>query len=431
MPWQPALPYNALICRYNEIATKGRNRSIFEDRLAVSLKRALAPMGRLSVEWSHGRVFFKHLDGHAFTTEDLELIRKTVPQVAGVSSVSPGFLIQPNLEAIEKTVLEFFPAIHDAFMSATPAMEPTYAMRARRANKGFPMTVAELEIYFAEKILPNFQDLRLDLKNANLVVEVEVRHHQAFVSFERIQGPGGLPVGSGGRVLALLSGGIDSPVACYQMMRRGCTVDFITFHSEPYTPPAYITKVAAIARKLNEYQTYGRMVSINLLDAQKEIRDCCRSRYRTVLYRRFMLRLAQYVATVFHDKALVTGDNIGQVASQTLENMSVINQATDMLVLRPLLTFDKLDAIAIAERIGTFDISSEQVPDSCTVFAPDDPATSTILHAILKDEEKLNIPDLLERCIASAVIVNVNSLKETPLAEYKPREEQPQERDDS
>ena len=207
-------------------------------------------------------------------------------------------------------------------------------------------------------------------------------------------------------MLALLSGGIDSPVACYQMMRRGCQVDYLTFHSEPYTPPAYLTKVTGIARRLNDYQKRGRLASVNLVSAQKAIRDGCRMRFRTVLYRRMMLRVATALAPFFGAKALVTGDNLGQVASQTLENMSVINEAAGLMVLRPLLTFDKLATMALARDIATLELSQVECPDSCTVFAPDNPALYASLEEIQAEEARLDIPSLLQQCLETCVIIN-------------------------
>ena len=418
-PWQPALPYDAILCRYNEIATKGRNRHTFEDRLIASLRRTLAPaLGRLAAQKSGGRIILTPEDGHTLGEAELAALRAAAPTVAGLSSLSPGFLIGTALHDFEQAVDAHFEDVYQAFAAVTEPDDRTYAFRVRRTDKRFAMTATELEIHFANRLLPTHPDLKLDLRHAALCVELEIRRDLGFLCFERIEGAGGLPVGSAGRVLALLSGGFDSPVACYQMLRRGCGVDYITFHSAPYTPPAYLTKVAAIARRLNALQPYGCLVAVNLLPAQKAVRDLCRSRYRTVLYRRFMLRIATRVAGLLHDTALVTGDNIGQVASQTLSNMTVINAATDMLVLRPLLTFEKLETVSLARHIGTYDLSAEQVPDSCTIFAPPDPATSTILHYILQDEEKLDVPALTEQCLQQTIVINVNSLAETPFLEW-------------
>lgn len=416
MPWPPSLPYNALICRYNEIGTKGRNRARFEEQLADSLRRSFAAMGGMNFRFEHGRLFIlPHEPDTVFTDLELALVRSRAMYVNGLSSISPGFLTELSFEAINALLTQYFPEVARSYMSQTPTPVMTYSMRARRINKAFPMTCEQFERYFAEHLLKSFPQFTIDLRHAGLVVEVELRHHNAFISFERIAGPGGLPSGSGGKVLAMLSGGIDSPVACHEMMRRGCTVDFLTFHSEPYTPPAYITKVVGIVARLNTFQRRGKLVAVNLLPVQKEIRDKCRSRYRTILYRRFMMRIASDVAARFADKAIVTGDNLGQVASQTLDNMRVINAAIPDMVLRPLLTFDKLQTMAIAREIGTYELSIVDVPDSCTVFAPDDPATTSTEDSIRAEEALLDVPALINDCLQNAVIINPVTLKQHDL----------------
>ena len=421
--WQPYLPYNAVSCRYSEIGTKGRNRRFFVQRLTTALHRRLVRwFGNPHFVLEEGRVFMLPEGKNALITpEQLAALRAEIPGLPGIASVSPGFLLEPELPALEKCILETFPKVYEAFVANFPPEERTYCMRVNRSVKNFPMRSAELERHFAEKLLPG-RGLALDLRNGNLRIEVDLRAKRAFVDYERIEGPGGLPTGSAGGVLALLSGGFDSPVACYEMMRRGCNVDFITFHSSPYTPPATITKVCGIVRKLNEFQKRGRFVAVNLLPVQKAIRDACEDRHRTVLYRRCMTRLATVVAHHFEDQALVTGDNLGQVASQTLANLDVISRATPMLILRPLLTYDKLDIMSAAERIGTAALSLERVPDSCTVFAPENPATNAHLDAVLADEAKLQLPELLRECLRNTVIMNASTYAEHPFNELLDRE---------
>jgi thiamine biosynthesis protein ThiI len=201
------------------------------------------------------------------------------------------------------------------------------------------------------------------------------------------------------------------------MMRRGCRVDYVTFHSAPYTPPALFAKVARLAEILNDFQAAGRLYAVNLLPAQRLIRDDCRSRYRTILYRRFMVRIANRIADFTKAKALLTGDNIGQVASQTLDNMVIINEASARMILRPLVAADKQDTVAVAERIGTMEESKESVPDSCTVFAPQDPCTAATLRRIEEEEAKLDVEALVEECLAATVRLDLATLAETPWAQ--------------
>ena len=191
-------------------------------------------------------------------------------------------------------------------------------------------------------------------------------------------------------------------------------MDYVTFHSTPYTPPALIAKVARLAEVLNDFQGKGQLFAANLLPAQRMIRDTCRSRYRTVLYRRFMVLIANRIADWTTASALLTGDNLGQVASQTLPNMAVIDAASERMIIRPLVAYDKQDTVALAARIGTLEGSKEEVPDSCTVFAPTDPCTSSTLRAIEREEARLDVPALVEECLAQTARVDLRTLAETP-----------------
>ncbi len=405
----PALSYNAILCRYSEIGLKGGNRLDFERRLMRNIQRLLAEIMPFKINREQGRIFLTPCERASFSAADLAVVRRRVPQIFGLVSASPAVLVPATLEALAAAVDATFSQVADAVLAAVDSAQVVrYATRCRRNNRRFPMTSNEIEIGIAEKYLPHYPRLKLDLKHAELRLQIEVRKQHLFVMYEDIAGPGGLPTGSGGRVLALLSGGIDSPVACAQAMRRGCVVDFITFHSSPYTPPASLRKVADLARILRQFQGEGQLTAVNLVAIQKEVRDRCEERYRTILYRRFMLRIASEVARRQGALGLVTGENLGQVASQTLENMTVIDRAADLPVLRPLLTFDKDDTVALATRLGTLRISQEPLPDSCTVFAPRQPATNARLDRILAEERKLDVPALVKEALATAVPVELD-----------------------
>lgn len=406
--WQPILPYNAVCCRYSEIGTKGRNRGDFVRHLNEGLKRRLdAIFGGVRFEEERGRVYMYPSQERLLTAEEVEALRREIPALPGIASVSPGWRCGRNdLAAVEDYIRKTFPVVYEAFAKAFPLEQRTYAMRVNRIDKNFPLRSQEMEMRFADWILSEHRDLKLDLKAPKLRIGVDLRPDGIFIDYERIQGAGGLPAGSGGRALALLSGGIDSPVACYEMIRRGTYVDFVTFHSSPYTPEAGLTKICDLARVLNGFQKRGRVVAVNLLPLQKAIRDTCEEKFRTIHYRRNMMRLASVVAEFFEDEALVTGDNLGQVASQTLTNMRVIEDACPMMILRPLLVYDKLGIIDVAQKIGTFDISQIQVPDSCTVFAPVGPSTHANLGAVRADEAKLDLAPLLKQCLEQTTIMS-------------------------
>ena len=374
--------YNAVICRYHEIATKGNNRGFFERTMLENLRRILRmELPDLRYRRIRGRLWMEFSDHRDFTESDLEIIRKHLKlRGVGLESFSPAIVTQPDLENIEKVVTDA------AAVVIPPAIEQAHScgktlrfrIRARRSDKKFPLCSQEIEIKLTALLggIYGRENLKLDLNDtADLTVGVEVREEMAIIWLESFPAPGGLPVGCNDRVLALLSGGIDSPVACYLTMKRGSGVDFIGFHSDPYTPPETVDKVQRIADYLNTFQQPGRLYMVNIVELQKLVRDNCNPRMRTVLYRRLMFRIAEGIARRRKIGALLTGESLGQVASQTVVNMNTIDNAVNMLILRPLCGMDKLATIDIARKIGTFDLSAEQVPDSCTVFAPDKPST--------------------------------------------------------
>ncbi|MBR2625834.1 MAG: tRNA 4-thiouridine(8) synthase ThiI [Lentisphaeria bacterium] len=392
--------FNCIICRYHEIATKGNNRNMFEKCLVDNMRHAvksIAPECR--IKRIRGRVWIEPgNDSGFFDPENLPQICGKLKNVFGLESFSPAVLLPVDMDVIRQTALELAPEV----FAASSKECPSFRVRARRSNKRFALTSNQIEIdlvtAIAEKLGEN--SFTINLKNADITLGCEIRDEFSALYFDVIHGPGGLPVGSNPRVLTLLSGGIDSPVAAWQIMKRGSPTDYITFHSSPYTPPETVDKVRGLAAKLNTFQRKGRLFIVNLAEFQKAVRDNCSERLRTVLYRRAMFRIAEAVARREDCKALVTGEALGQVASQTVANMDTINRAIDMLVLRPLVGADKLETIAIAEKIDTMKQSSVQVPDSCTVFAPSNPATSAPVDLALKEEAK--IPDyagILEKII--------------------------------
>lgn len=413
----PELPYNAILCRYSEIGTKGRNRHVFEKLLAATIRRSLQCVTPVTVKREYGRIYIQPAESAGFSRKEMAPIRVKLSRIFGLVSSSPALLVEPQLAAIEAAVETTFPDVYKAFERALghQASPIRYAARVRQSNKHFPLRSQELEIKIAEKLLPARPRLAVDLRNPQLRIDIEIREDRAFISYETIPGPGGLPTGTGGKLVAMLSGGIDSPVACHQMMRRGCSLHFVTFHSSPYTPPDSVHKVARLAHVLKDFQGSGALFAVNLLTAQKAIRDTCEERFRTVLYRRMMVRVCEAIRDEVKCQALVTGDNLGQVASQTLPNMSCIDQAAGGMILRPLVSMDKHAIVDIARAIGTFDISKIETPDSCTVFSPRSPATNAPLHRVLAEEARLDIDGLLKTSLQAATIVNTETLEERPV----------------
>ncbi len=392
--------YNAIICRYHEIAIKGGNRNMFENRMIDSLYRLLKQVDDIKISRIRGRIWIEHCDRRMFSLEELSTIQNNLKLAFGLESFSPVIMCEPNPETLKKVVANSCSLFFERAFASRQTV--SFRIRARRSDKRFALRSSELEIALADVIGTKFESSRLEvnLDHADVTVWCEVREEFAFVYYKVFRAPGGLPAGCNAPVLALLSGGIDSPVACLQIIKRGCRVDFITFHSFPYTPQETVDKVKRIATILNHYQQPGKLFVCNLSEIQKLIRDRCDPRMRTVLYRRMMFRIAQTVAEKNSRQALVTGESVGQVASQTITNLATISRASDMLVLRPLAGMDKNETIDAARQFGTFEIAKEQVPDSCTVFAPSNPATAVPLQKILKEECKISeYPELLQDII--------------------------------
>ena len=398
--------YNAIICRYHEIAIKGNNRSMFENRMVENMYYLLRKLHDIRILRVRGRIWIERKDKGAFNDEQLALLTEQLRRAFGLESFSPVIMCEPTMEAMRKAVdvscrLKFAEAF-------TKKSVISFRIRAKRSDKNFELDHKGIEIELAREVGKeyDYDSLNIDLENADITVWCELRSEFAFIYYDIIRGPGGLPVGCNSPVLALLSGGIDSPVACYEIMKRGCRCDFLTFHSDPYTPPATVDKVRRIGHHLNLFQQPARLFICNLAPVQKLIRDKCNPRFRTVLYRRMMFRIAQSVAGKHRRQALLTGESVGQVASQTITNMATISEAIRMLVLRPLVGSDKSEAITLARRIGTYELSSEQVPDSCTVFSPPNPATSAPLGKILDEEAKIpEYQDMLQEIISAIEVL--------------------------
>lgn len=400
--------YNCVICRYHEIATKGNNRNMFERCLCDNIRHLLKDMKEdIQVRRVRGRVWIEKCDKSVFDADMLERIKSALSRAFGLESFSPAILLPADMDVIRDTVRGFAKGIFDGYSKGVK-----FRIRARRSNKRFPLTSKDIEIDLVSLVAQEVgSDLFIiDLDNADITLGIEVRDEFSLIYFDTFEAPGGLPVGSNPRVLTLLSGGIDSPVAAYMIMKRGSATDYVTFHSSPYTPQETVDKVEALAALLNTYQVKGILHVVNLLPLQKIIRDCCSERMRTVLYRRAMFRIAEKIAEKTNCRALVTGESLGQVASQTVVNLDTINRSTTMLVLRPLIGEDKLDTIAIAEKIGSMELSSVQVPDSCTVFSPSSPSTSVPAALAAKEEEKIeNYMQMIDQIVMDAEAVTPQS----------------------
>jgi len=353
-----------LFVRYAEVGLKGRNRFFFEQALIRNIRQALAAEHAV-VERSWGRILVRVPGDPARAVERLR-------DVFGIASVSTAQATDKELVSLETEAAR----VAAAELARRPGdtLVP-FRVETSRADKRFPLNSMEVNRRLGAVLLPRFPRLRVNLEEPDLTVGVDIREEAAYVYADRTAGPGGLPVGVSGRALVLLSGGIDSPVAAWLSMKRGLRVRFALFHSAAFVGEAAKEKAMDLVRILSRFQGPSRIDVVPFADVQTEIRKASPEPYRTILYRRMMHKIAERLCGRHRCSALVTGDAIGQVASQTLANLRCIDDAAPIPVLRPLLTYDKLETIALARRIGTFETSIRPAEDCCTVFQPEFPVT--------------------------------------------------------
>jgi thiamine biosynthesis protein ThiI len=369
-----------LLVHYHEIALKARNRPFFVNQLVRNLKRATADFPVKRIQKLPGRVLLE-LAGENAAQEVAERVRR----VFGVANCCSALRCDLDLEALKNTAAKA--------LAGRPFQ--TFRVTARRAYKTFPLTSPQLNEILGTFVLERFP-ARVDLKNPELTLFVDILPKEAFIYLEKVRGLGGLPVGVAGRVIALLSGGIDSPVAAYRMMRRGCQVSFVHFHGAPFLDRRTQEKTREIVKLLTRYQYTSRLYLVPFGEAQQEVVVNTPAPYRVLLYRRLMARIAEHLASLEGAKALVTGESLGQVASQTLENLTVIEEAVKLPLLRPLIGMDKEEITEQAKEIGTYEISIQPDQDCCTLFVPRHPATRATMDDIGRAEMTLDLDRLVK-----------------------------------
>lgn len=374
--------YDHILIRYGELALKGKNQKQFLKTLVRNVKNQikLDTGEACEIKDIHGRIILP-LNG-----KEPEYFYPSLDRVFGLASYSPVRSTELSEDAIIQTAVEE--------MKRFSNQEKTFRVTVKRANKRFPIRSMDMQLLVAERILDEVPGLEGDLRNYDIELNIDIRFDQAYVYVDKFKGLGGLPLGTGGRAVALLSGGIDSPVAMWSIMRRGVVVEAIHFHSYPYTSQQAEDKVLALAEKVAKY---GGQVNVHLVPftrIQEAIGMNCFENLRITIMRRIMIRIAERIATIRNAKAIVTGDDLGQVASQTIESIFAINEVTTMPILRPLISFDKLDIMEIAHKIETYDISILPYEDCCTVFVPKEPKTKPKVDECQHNESL--IPDLDE-----------------------------------
>ncbi|HJP02389.1 MAG TPA: tRNA uracil 4-sulfurtransferase ThiI [Planctomycetota bacterium] len=388
-----------VLVRYGELALKGNNRGSFEQALMRNIQAATRRIGDVRVERRRGRMA-------VFSERRVMDVARRLQDVFGIKSLSPAWGSAVDAEEIADLARR---VLEDALADFPPDRPITFRVACTRADKRFPMNSMELDRFIADRVLPGQERLQVRLDAPELTLGVDVRPERAYVFVRRLPGPGGLPVSTLGRGMCLLSGGIDSPVAAWLAMKRGCRIAYVSFHSPPYIGDRSKKKVADLVRVLARYQPTSRLYVAPFTEVQTTIRDRAPEPYRTVLYRRMMQRIATRLARREKCGALITGESLGQVASQTLENITCIEAAADLPVLRPLVTFDKEEAIALARRIGTFDISTRPEPDCCTVFMPERPIIRGRLAACEEAEAALGVEDLVDRAVRGTEKLEIES----------------------
>lgn len=389
------------IIKYSEIGVKGNNRHLFEDALVRNIKNVFHFNidGRYVVRKADGRVYASVPDDQY--EEACGLLKK----VFGIAGICPGVqYARCEFDEIKNYVLSY---IAEEYPEGKRSL--TFKVNCRRADKTFPMTSPEVNISLGEAILDVFPEMSVNLHNPDVVINIEIRPADINIYSRVIPGPGGMPVGTSGKAMLLLSGGIDSPVAGYMVAKRGVSIDAVYFHAPPYTSERAKQKVVDLAKIISEYTGPINLHVVNFTDIQMKIYEVCPHDELTIIMRRYMMRIAQDLALKAGANGLVTGESIGQVASQTMQSMYVTNSVCTLPVYRPLCAFDKLDIIGISEKIGTYETSILPYEDCCTIFVAKHPVTKPKLERILVSERKLTgkIEDLYSQALETTKTIEI------------------------
>lgn len=381
--------YNILIVKYGEIGVKGKNRYLFENKLIKNIKNMLKPLGEYNVYKEYGRIYVDVND------DNYEEVMEEVRKVFGIVGVCPGIKAEKDYDVLKETALKL---IEQKIEEGAK----TFKVESRRGDKSLPLTSQEMSIDIGGYILSNVKDrIKVDVRNPEVKVRCEYRELNTMVYTDSVPGYGGLPMGTAGKAMSLLSGGIDSPVATWMVAKRGMDIECIHFHTYPFTSERSREKVLDLARTLSRYCGPIKVHCCNILEIEKEITEKLNREETTIHSRRFMMMITQRLAEQRHCQAIVTGESIGQVASQTIYGLTCTNAVCSLPVFRPLIAMDKSDIIDIAQEIGTYDISIVPEEDCCSVFAPKKPITKPKLERIEKSEEKLDIEALIEGAMAT------------------------------
>ena len=377
-----------ILVKLGEIILKGLNRRSFEQKLMANMRRKIAPYGNFSVYCLQSTVYVEAKDEEADVGAAFEALKK----VFGIITLTRAAACEKDKDAIT--------ALAKEYLKEDLEKAASFKVESKRSDKSFPLTSIELSQYVGGELSEAFPDIKVEMHDPELTVFIEVRDKAAYVHSSPVKGAGGMPVGSNGKAVSLLSGGIDSPVSTYMIAKRGVKVIPVHFFSFPYTSEAAKEKVLELAHILEDYCGKLTVEIVPFTRIQEEIRDKCPEEYFTLIMRRFMMRIAERIADNYGAKAIVTGENLGQVASQTMEAMASTQSVISMPVLQPLIGMDKEEIIALARKLGTFDTSVLPYEDCCTVFTPRHPRTHPNIEDVEKAESALDVEALVEEALA-------------------------------
>lgn len=388
--------FTAFLIKYAEIGVKGKNKYLFEEALAQQVKYALKRCeGEFKVTRTEGRIYV-----HALSDFDYEETVDNLKTVFGISGICPVIHVaDEGFEKLSKVVVSYMDEIY-------PDKNMTFKVQTRRARKNYPMDSMEINMALGEAILNAFPEIRVDVHKPDVMLHVEIREKIYIYSME-IPGPGGMPVGSNGKAMLLLSGGIDSPVAGYMIAKRGVKIDAVYFHAPPYTSDRAKQKVIDLAKQVSRYAGPVYLHIINFTDIQLYIYEKCPHEELTIIMRRYMMKIAEMIAKETGCLGLITGESIGQVASQTVQSLAVTNEVCTLPVFRPLIGFDKMEIVAVSEKIGAYETSILPYEDCCTIFVAKHPVTKPNLNVVKHHEKNLEekIDELVKQAIDSDEVV--------------------------
>lgn len=387
------MQYSEIMIRYGELSTKKKNRMRFINKLKNNMEHVLSIYPDVSVKTDRDR-------GHVYLNgTDYHEVAESLKEIFGIQAFSPSFKVEKNVDTLVKAVQEIMTSVYKDGM--------TFKITAKRSDHSFELDSRALNHTLGDAVFSVLPNIKAQMKQPDINLKVEIRDEAAYISYENIRGAGGLPVGTSGKGMLMLSGGIDSPVAGYLALKRGVDIEAVHFASPPYTSPGALKKAHDLTRKLTKFAGNIQFIEVPFTEIQEEIKEKAPEAYLMTLTRRFMMRITDRIRENRNGLVIINGESLGQVASQTLESMQAINAVTATPIIRPVVTMDKLEIIDIAQKIDTFDISIQPFEDCCTIFAPDRPKTNPKIKNTEQYEKRMDVEGLVERAVAGIMVTTI------------------------